>query len=67
MSCLMIFVHAIASLCSLQSTEPHFVRCVKPNDTKKPLDWVQSKVLIQLHALSVLEALQLRQVGFSYR
>ncbi|CDJ31473.1 LOW QUALITY PROTEIN: uncharacterized protein EMH_0067060 [Eimeria mitis] len=51
----------------INSTEPHFVRCVKPNDTKKPLDWVQSKVLIQLHALSVLEALQLRQVGFSYR
>lgn len=51
----------------INSTEPHFVRCVKPNDTKKPLDWSSSKVLIQLHALSILEALQLRQLGYSYR
>ncbi|CDJ63030.1 hypothetical protein ENH_00032020 [Eimeria necatrix] len=62
------FLRQLEALMDLiNSTEPHFVRCVKPNDTKKPLDWVQSKVLIQLHALSVLEALQLRQVGFSYR
>ncbi|KAF8822282.1 myosin D [Cardiosporidium cionae] len=51
----------------INSTEPHFVRCVKPNDTKKALDWVSSKVVIQLHALSILEALQLRQLGYSYR
>jgi len=51
----------------INSTEPHFVRCIKPNDTKKPLDWTSSKTLIQLHALSVLEALQLRQLGYSYR
>ncbi|OEH74303.1 putative myosin A [Cyclospora cayetanensis] len=62
------FLRQLEALMELiNSTEPHFVRCVKPNDTKKPLDWVQSKVLIQLHALSVLEALQLRQIGFSYR
>lgn len=48
-------------------TEPHFVRCVKPNDSKKPLDWVSTKIIIQLHALSILEALQLRQLGYSYR
>ncbi|KAL8437328.1 hypothetical protein Efla_004286 [Eimeria flavescens] len=62
------FMRQLEALMDLiNSTEPHFVRCVKPNDTKKPLDWVHSKVLIQLHALSVLEALQLRQIGFSYR
>ncbi|CDJ56122.1 hypothetical protein EMWEY_00014750 [Eimeria maxima] len=49
------------------STEAHFIRCVKPNEEKKPLVWVQSKVLIQLHALSIIEALQLRQLGYSYR
>ncbi|KAL8425451.1 hypothetical protein Efla_006850 [Eimeria flavescens] len=49
------------------STEAHFVRCVKPNEEKKPMVWVQSKVLIQLHALSIIEALQLRQLGYSYR
>eukprot|EP00922_Rhytidocystis_sp_ex-Travisia-forbesii_P048912 GHVS01072824.1.p1 GENE.GHVS01072824.1~~GHVS01072824.1.p1 ORF type:complete len:839 (-),score=138.58 GHVS01072824.1:86-2602(-) len=62
------FMLQLNSLMTLiNSTEPHFVRCVKPNDTKKPLDWTASKTLIQLHALSILEALQLRQLGFSYR
>lgn len=62
------FLLQLQSLMELiNSTEPHFVRCIKPNDSKKALDWVASKVLIQLHALSVLEALQLRQLGYSYR
>ncbi|CBZ54561.1 hypothetical protein NCLIV_049900 [Neospora caninum Liverpool] len=62
------FLTQLQSLMELiNSTEPHFIRCIKPNDTKKPLDWVPSKMLIQLHALSVLEALQLRQLGYSYR
>eukprot|EP00921_Rhytidocystis_pertsovi_P005442 GHVQ01009377.1.p1 GENE.GHVQ01009377.1~~GHVQ01009377.1.p1 ORF type:complete len:867 (+),score=136.57 GHVQ01009377.1:255-2855(+) len=51
----------------INGTEPHFIRCVKPNESKKPHDWVQAKVLIQLHALSILEALQLKNLGFSYR
>jgi len=51
----------------INSTEPHFIRCVKPNDAKKPLMFDQAKVLVQLHALSILEALQLRNLGYSYR
>ncbi|EPR62459.1 myosin D [Toxoplasma gondii ME49] len=51
----------------IQKTESHFIRCIKPNDDKVPLKWVNSKVLIQLHALSILEALHLRQLAFSYR
>nr|AAQ88311.1 myosin B [Gregarina polymorpha] len=49
------------------STEPHFIRCVKPNETKKPLDWDAQKVLNQLFSLSILEALQLKKLGFSWR
>jgi len=51
----------------INQTEPHFIRCVKPNETKKPAEFVPSKVLIQLHSLSILEALQLRNLGYSYR
>ncbi|KAJ1613731.1 unconventional myosin [Cryptosporidium canis] len=62
------FMNSLGSLMSIvNETEPHFIRCVKPNETKKPLDWLASKVLIQLHSLSILEALQLRNLGFSYR
>ncbi|PFH37755.1 myosin D [Besnoitia besnoiti] len=52
---------------TIQKTESHFIRCIKPNDDKVPQKWVNSKVLIQLHALSILEALELRQLAFSYR
>lgn len=50
-----------------QGTEPHFIRCLKPNETKRPLEWDAPKVLNQLFSLSILEALQLRQIGYSYR
>ncbi|SBS87823.1 myosin A, putative [Plasmodium malariae] len=62
------FLNQLTSLMTLiNSTEPHFVRCIKPNENKKPLEWCEPKILIQLHALSILEALVLRQLGYSYR
>ncbi|PHJ26083.1 myosin d [Cystoisospora suis] len=62
------FLSQLRSLMEIiKSTESHFIRCIKPNDDKVPLKWVNSKVLIQLHALSILEALELRQLAFSYR
>lgn len=51
----------------INSTEPHFVRCLKPNEEKQALKFTPSKVLVQLHSLSILEALQLRNLGYSYR
>nr|CEL67070.1 TPA: myosin D [Neospora caninum Liverpool] len=51
----------------MAQTEAHFIRCLKPNEEKKPLGWNASKVLNQLFSLSILEALQLRQVGYAYR
>ncbi|SBS85891.1 myosin A, putative [Plasmodium ovale] len=62
------FLNQLTSLMTLiNSTEPHFIRCIKPNENKKPLEWCEPKILIQLHALSILEALVLRQLGYSYR
>lgn len=62
------FLNQLLSLMTLiNSTEPHFIRCIKPNENKKPLEWCEPKILIQLHALSILEALSLRQLGYSYR
>ncbi|KAH0480515.1 MAG: hypothetical protein KVP17_001860 [Porospora cf. gigantea B] len=51
----------------INTTESHFIRCVKPNDEQLPLTFVPAKVLPQIYALSILEALQLRALGFSYR
>eukprot|EP01071_Lankesteria_metandrocarpae_P005010 Lankesteria_metandrocarpae@DN3807_c0_g1_i1.p1 len=62
------FIKQLENLMALiNSTEPHFVRCVKPNEQKKPLCFDQAKTLVQLHSLSILEALQLRNLGYSYR
>lgn len=64
-SCSVLFciIYVFAS----QTTEPHFIRCVKPNETKVALEWNGSKVLNQMFSLSILEALQLKQLGYSYR
>ncbi|GFE55860.1 myosin A [Babesia ovis] len=51
----------------INSTDSHFIRCVKPNESKKPLEFNNVKILVQLHALSIIEALQLRKLGYSYR
>lgn len=62
------FMGSLSALMELiDSTEPHFIRCVKPNEEKAPMKYTMSKVLVQLHALSILEALQLRNLGYSYR
>ncbi|PHJ20757.1 myosin a [Cystoisospora suis] len=51
----------------INETEQHFVRCVKPNNSKLPRQWEPSPILRQLYSLSVIEALQLHNIGFSYR
>jgi len=66
------FLQQLSSLMQLiRQSEPHFIRCVKPNEDKSPLGsamcWNAAKVLNQLFSLSILEALQLKQLGYSYR
>lgn len=62
------FMRSLNALLELiRSTESHFVRCLKPNESKQPKDWNNAKVLGQLFSLSILEALQLKNFTFSYR
>ncbi|PFH33040.1 myosin E [Besnoitia besnoiti] len=62
------FMRSLNSLMEIiSSTGSHFIRCLKPNETKKPHDWLNGKVLAQLFSLSILEALQLRNLAYSYR
>ncbi|EPT30778.1 myosin E [Toxoplasma gondii TgCatPRC2] len=62
------FMRSLDALLTLiSSTESHFIRCLKPNETKNPHDWSNGKVLAQLFSLSILEALQLKNLSFSYR
>ncbi len=56
----------------LNSTEPHFIRCIKPNSRKLNCDGGPSafeapKVLSQLLFSGVMETVKIRQLGYPYR
>lgn len=46
---------------------PQFVRCIKPNETRRPRSFEVAKVLKQLRYTGVLETIRIRQHGFSHR
>lgn len=48
----------------LESSERHYVRCIKPNESKKPQDFVPKKVLAQLRSNGVMETVRLRKAGY---
>ena len=52
---------------ALERTEPHFVRCLKPNNQKKPLYFDPAVTYNQLQYLGVLDSIKIRHRGFSYR
>nr|XP_025037955.1 myosin-IIIb [Pelodiscus sinensis] len=47
--------------------QPHFVRCIKPNDYREALKFSQERVLIQLRYTGILETVKIRQQGYSHR
>ncbi|GBG24980.1 Myosin-1 [Hondaea fermentalgiana] len=60
----------LAALSSiLLSTDLHFVRCIKPNETKSlaQFHWDAPLVLAQLRALGVLQMIQVRRQGYPVR
>jgi myosin heavy subunit len=50
-----------------QSTHPFFVRCVNPNDVKKPDAFTDHIVSRQLRCGGLLEALRILKLGFPTR
>ncbi|XP_018019486.1 unconventional myosin IC [Hyalella azteca] len=51
----------------LMSKEPSYVRTIKPNDHKRPLDFDQQLVSHQVKYLGLMENLRVRRAGFAYR
>uniref|UniRef100_A0A8C6UWJ9 non-specific serine/threonine protein kinase n=1 Tax=Neogobius melanostomus TaxID=47308 RepID=A0A8C6UWJ9_9GOBI len=47
--------------------QPHFVRCIKPNDDRQALRLCQERVLVQLRYTGVLETVNIRRQGYSHR
>jgi len=51
----------------LETTSPHYIRCIKPNDKKKSNEFDDNFVLNQLHALGIMQTVEMRQQGFAHR
>jgi myosin heavy subunit len=51
----------------LYATEPHYIRCIKPNDDKAPLHFVPRNCYEQLTYSGVFEAVAIRKKGFPFR
>ncbi|GKU86169.1 hypothetical protein SLEP1_g731 [Rubroshorea leprosula] len=56
-----------ALLETLSSTEPHYIRCVKPNNVLKPSIFESKSVLQQLRCGGVMEAIRISCAGYPTR
>ncbi|XP_065147555.1 unconventional myosin-Va [Paramisgurnus dabryanus] len=52
---------------TLNSTTPHYVRCIKPNDIKAPFMMDPHRAVQQLRACGVLETIRISAAGFPSR
>eukprot|EP00267_Zea_mays_P056043 XP_023156079.1 uncharacterized protein LOC100383772 isoform X5 [Zea mays] len=52
---------------TLSSTEPHYIRCIKPNNHLKPATFENINVLQQLRCSGVLEAIRISCAGYPTR
>ncbi|KAM4730791.1 myosin-IIIb isoform 1-T1 [Anableps anableps] len=47
--------------------QPHFVRCIKPNDARQALCFCKERVMVQLRYTGILETVNIRRQGYSHR
>ncbi|KAG5243498.1 myosin [Salix suchowensis] len=52
---------------TLSSTEPHYIRCVKPNNLLKPAIFENANIIQQLRCGGVLEAIRISCAGYPTR
>ncbi|ORY53153.1 hypothetical protein BCR33DRAFT_711504 [Rhizoclosmatium globosum] len=52
---------------TLMRCTPSYVRCIKPNETKRAKDWDNKRVEHQVRYLNLKENIKVRRAGFCYR
>lgn len=57
----------IALMDTLSITNVHYIRCIKPNEAKRPWEFNPSQVLGQLRACGVLETIRISCAGYPSR
>jgi len=62
------FKNSVAALLkSLYSCQPHYIRCIKPNDDKRSLVVDDKRTAEQIRYLGLLENVRVRRAGYCYR
>eukprot|EP00903_Cladosiphon_okamuranus_P009465 g9021.t2 len=62
------FVGSLGSLmAAISETEPHYIRCVKPNEEQLPMLFQGGYILEQLNWMGMVQIVEIRQRGFSVR
>ena len=51
----------------ISSASPHYIRCIKPNPSKRPKLFDARSTLAQLRCSGVFEAVEIRKQGFPFR
>ena len=51
----------------LDKSKLYFIRCIKPNDLNKPMNWEEDKVVKQLNYCGIVSALELARQSFPVR
>ncbi|KRX90400.1 Unconventional myosin-If [Trichinella pseudospiralis] len=54
-------------LTSLMGSVPHYIRCIKPNEQKRPFTFDDARVKHQVKYLGLKENIRVRRAGFAYR
>lgn len=57
----------LALVQNLQNKEPHYVRCIKPNEIKSASAFDEQRVRHQVSYLGLVENVRVRRAGFAYR
>ena len=52
---------------ALNATEPHYIRCIKSNPNKAPMEFEGMMSMLQLKYSGVFEAVKIRKQGFPFR
>lgn len=51
----------------LMKCQPHYIRCIKPNETKKPYDYDVARVKHQIEYQGLKENIRIKRAGFAFR
>eukprot|EP01126_Amoeba_proteus_P065590 TRINITY_DN935_c0_g1_i7.p1 TRINITY_DN935_c0_g1~~TRINITY_DN935_c0_g1_i7.p1 ORF type:complete len:716 (-),score=138.71 TRINITY_DN935_c0_g1_i7:110-2257(-) len=62
------FKNALAALVTrLLQANPHYVRCIKPNEVKQPRNVNETRTRHQIKYLGLVENVRVRRAGFAFR